>query len=84
MGRLIFIVWGIFFLLLYSSCEEELIRTVKVYNDIDTPLVFMAKNYPTNEVDYSCGWGYPLYRIEPGGAVEYTVGLNYYDRSFIF
>ena len=77
MKKLVFALLGILLLLSYSSCVD-VVRTMKIYNDIDTTLVVVSWNDPTEDVEYSCDENSQMYyRLESGGTVEYTVCLIY-------
>jgi hypothetical protein len=84
MRKLVFALLGILFLLSYSSCGEDLTRTVKVYNHIDTTLVLVICDYFTKDIDRSCEWRYPMFRIEPRDFVEYTLVIPYDIKAFDF
>lgn len=84
MRKLFFMLWGIVLLLVNFSCGEALIRTVKVYNHIDTTLVLEIRDYFTKDIDCPCGWRHPLFRIEPRDSVEYTLEIPYDSKAFDF
>ena len=78
MRKLVFFaLLGILLLLSTSSCGD-VVRAIKIYNDIDTTLVVVSWNDPTEDVEYSCDENSQMYyRLESGGTVEYTVCLIY-------